>query len=488
MKPDDIKSWKNNGRFPLFITATCEFSRFDDTEYNFVTGIRTGINSSGESVLLRKDGGGIALLSTTRLVYSAPNYFLNRNIYDIAFEYDSAGNALRLGDIIRIAKNNTGDGPNKRNFLLLGDPALRIAFPWHGQVVTDSINNVPVSAGIDSLKALSLITVAGHLESSPGEKAGTFNGIINSVVFDKETRKRTLANDGGSQMEFGIMNNILFSGKTTVNEGLFRFSFVVPRDINYSYGTGKISYYASNHDIDMHGSFTDIIIGGFSNPSVTDTTGPVIKLFLNDTLFRSGGITGPDPWLLAIIEDDDGINTTGSAVGHDLAGYLDGDRENSFVLNSYFTNDFGTYKRGSVVYSLSGLSPGMHSITVKAWDNFNNSSEKSILFMVEDNKGVVLRNLLNYPNPFFYETNITAEHNRPDEELNVTISIYNTGGQLIRILKKKVITTGYQLQPLIWDGNDDRGKRVGRGIYYYTVVAGTVSGEKAVISGRMIIL
>ncbi len=488
LKPEDIRSWKNKNKLPLFITATCEFSRFDDTEYNIVTGIRSGINSSGESVLLRENGGGIALLSTTRVVYSAPNYFLNRNIYDIAFEYDSSGNALRLGDVIRIAKNNSGDGPNKRNFLLLGDPALRIAFPWHGKVITDSINNIPSSGTIDSLKALSLVTVSGHIEDSQGNTADSFNGMINSVIFDKETLKRTLANDGGSPMEFGIRNNILFSGKTIVNEGRFRFNFIVPRDIDYSYGTGKISYYASNNNIDMHGSFTDIIIGGFSDPSNTDTSGPAIRLFLNDTLFRNGGITDSDPRLLAIIEDSSGINTTGSGIGHDLACYLDGERNNPFALNSYFENDFGSYTRGSVIYPLSGLDQGPHSITVKAWDNFNNSSEESIMFMVENSEGFVLKDLLNYPNPFFHETKITAEHNRPDEKLVVTISIYNSAGKLIRILNKTVISTGYQLPPFIWDGNDAGGKRAGRGIYFYRVAAATISGDKAVISGRMIIL
>ena len=169
VKTEDINSWKNNGKLPLFITATCEFSRFDDIEINIITREMTGKTSAGEMVLLNKDGGGIALMSTTRVVYSAPNYFLNRNIFNCAFDRDESGNTLRLGDIIRIAKNNSGSGPNKRNFTLLGDPALKLAYPWHGKVITDSINNVSVSDNIDSLKALSLVTVAGHIED-PGRK------------------------------------------------------------------------------------------------------------------------------------------------------------------------------------------------------------------------------------------------------------------------------------------------------------------------------
>ncbi len=167
-------------------------------------------------------------MSTTRLVYSAPNYTLNRNIFDCAFDIDEEGNPLSLGDIIRIAKNRTGDGPNKRNFTLLGDPALKLAFPWHGNIVTDSVNSVSVSEGTDTLKALSMITIAGHLEDQKGAMMNTFNGVVSPVVFDKANKIKTLANDGGEIMEFDLRNNIIFSGKTMASDGRFRFTFIVP--------------------------------------------------------------------------------------------------------------------------------------------------------------------------------------------------------------------------------------------------------------------
>ena len=174
----------------------------------------------------------------------------------------------------------------------------------------------------------------------------TFNGVVSPLVYDKASKIKTLANDGGQIMEFDLRNNILFSGKTMAKDGRFRFTFIVPRDIDYSFGTGKISYYANDYNEDMNGSFTDIIVGGFSNTALTDTAGPDIKLYMNDTLFRNGGITDNNPRLLAIIEDKGGINTTGSGIGHDLTGFLDNDRNRSFVLNNYFENDFDNYKRG----------------------------------------------------------------------------------------------------------------------------------------------
>ncbi len=309
---ENIESWNNKTKLPLFITATCEFSRFDDIDINIVTRQITGRNSAGEKILFRMNGGSIALMSTTRLVYSAPNYLLNRNLFDAAFDRDPEGNALRLGDIIRIAKNRSGNSTNKRNFVLLGDPAVRLSYPWHGKVVTDSINNIPVSEPVDTLKALSEITITGHIEDLHGAILSGFNGIVSPVVYDKPSEVETLANDGGQKMKFSLQNNMIFSGRTNATDGKFSFTFIVPRDIDYKFGKGKISYYASDQKTDMNGVFDGLIAGGFSNNPGFDTTGPVISLYLNDTLFREGGITDGNPRLYAIVEDPGGINTAGT--------------------------------------------------------------------------------------------------------------------------------------------------------------------------------
>jgi hypothetical protein len=488
VKTEDINSWQNGSRLPLFITATCEFSRFDDGELNIITREIKQKTSAGEMVLLNENGGGIALMSTTRVVYSAPNYFLNRNIYNFAFNLDSAGNPLRLGDIIRLAKNNSGSGSNKRNFSLLGDPALRLAFPWYGKVVTDSINHSAVASATDSLKALSLTTITGHIENFRGKPMNDFNGTVLPLVYDKASEVSTLANDGGIKMKFELRNNILFSGKTTASDGRFRFSFVVPRDIDYTYGKGKISYYANDSEKDMNGSFSEIIVGGFTSKVSADTAGPAIKLFMNDTLFRNGGITDENPALLALISDSGGINTTGSGIGHDLTAYLDMDRNNSIVLNNYFENDLDNYMKGKLFYNLYNLGTGNHSLTLKAWDNYNNSSEETIHFLVETGGKFILKNLLNYPNPVIYDTRFTAELNRPDQEIEITITIYDLAGRIIRIIETNAVVSGYVLPPVTWDGSIEGGKRVGRGIYPYRVTVKTESGEKAEGSGRLIIL
>lgn len=488
IKSDDINSWKNEGKLPLFITATCEFSRFDDAEWNIATRVWTGLSSGGEKVLFNKDGGGIALMSTTRVVYSAPNYDLNRNIFSCAFYRDKNGNSMTFGDIIKTAKNNSGSGANKRNFTLLGDPALKLAYPYHGRVVTDSINNVSVINTTDSLKALSLITISGHVEDMAGNTMIDFNGIVSPVVYDKPTKIRTLANDGGQSMTFNLSNNILFSGKTLAKEGRFRFTFIVPRDIDYTFGSGKISYYASNDAEDMNGIFSGIIVGGFYSSLIPDKVGPSIRLFINDTLFREGGITDNNPKLVAILNDKDGINTTGSGIGHDLTGFLDKKPDKSFLLNNYFESDFDNYMQGRINYNLSDLTDGIHYLTVKAWDNFNNSSEKTISFKVISGNKFILSRLFNYPNPFSEETNITLDHNRPDEELEVRIDIFSIDGRIIRSLLSRIESTGYTLPPVDWDGRDQGGRKAGKGVYPYSVTITTSKGESARTSGRMIIL
>lgn len=487
IKTEDYLSWKNGGRLPLFITATCEFSRFDDVEISVLREMSEK-RSAGEMILLAPEGGAIALMSTTRVVFSAPNFFLNRNIFNFAFERDAEGNPLRLGDIIRIAKNNSGSGSNKRNFSLLGDPALRLAYPWHGKVITDSVNNISVLQGTDSLKALSLVTFSGHIEDQKGNIVNDFNGIVSPLVYDKERNVKTLANDGGPVMEFKMRNNILFSGQTMAKDGRFRFSFIVPRDINYSFGNGKISYYARDESRNMNGSYNNIIVGGFAGSTIVDTTGPMIKLFLNDSLFRDGGLAGRNPILLAFIEDPGGINTTGSGIGHDLTGFLDEDRNRTFVLNSYYVNDFDNYRKGRITYSIFELEEGVHSFTLKAWDNFNNSSEETIRFVVGNEGKFVLKDLFNYPNPFMGETNISAQMNRPGKMMEISLDIISLNGRVIRSIKTSSMPYGYVLSPVLWDGTDNGGNRVAPGMYPYTITVTSESGETARASGRMIIL
>lgn len=484
---ETINSWSNKGKYPVFVTATCEFSRFEDIDIDPGTNEISQKSSAGELVLLNPDGGAIALFSTTRIVFASHNFNLASALYENAFDKDANGKSLPLGEIMRRAKINTS-GNNKRNFTLLGDPALRLAYPWHGRVITDSINGMSVMALDDTLKALSELRVSGRIINNAGELLQDVNAYVYPVLYDKEREITSLANDGGTPFNYNITDKVLFRGKAEVVNGLFSYSLLIPRDIDYTFGKGRISYFAADGSSDYTGVYNDFIIGGFSNSSLADSAGPHIELFINDTLFRDGGITGPGPVLLARLSDRGSINTTGSGIGHDIVAVIDNDRNNPVILNNYYENDLGTYQSGKIIYPLKGLDRGEHTVSLKAWDNFNNSSTASLMFFVRDEEGLVLNRLVNYPNPFINSTKISLEHNRPGENIEITINIYTKNGQLVKTIKTNDHVAGYRLRPINWDGRDNNGNRVASGIYIYTLEFKTGKNETSRISGQMVIL
>ncbi len=479
---NDIRAWTNKEKLPLFMTATCEFSRYD--QYDRAEDLE--VSSGGEEVLLNTQGGGIGLFTTTRLVYSGPNHALNERFYEVVFEKDENQQNLRLGDIIIYSKNNTGAGINKRNFTLLGDPSLRLSYPGH-RVVTDSINGSPISIDSDTLSALQWVTVSGHLENEDSLHLDNFSGMIYPKVFDKERTIETLANDGGSVFTFNARNNILYSGEATVNEGRFSFGFYIPKDINYAYGLGKISYYGNNQELDAHGSYEEFTVGGVGTDNVEDDENPVIDLYLNDTFFISGGISDSNPELLAYVSDNYGINATGNGIGHDLTATLNEDRVNAVILNEFYQANANSYNSGVIRYPYSKLEPGAYTVTVKIWDIHNNSSESNLDFVVMESEEMLLEQLYNFPNPFFDRTWFNIEHNRPDSNLRLQLYIYNISGEMVRIIDQEVDSPGYRLEPLEWDGTSSGGAALGGGIYVYRAILSTEEGEKASSSGKLII-
>jgi len=479
---NEIRSWTNKEKLPLFMTATCEFSRYD--QYDRAEDLE--VSSGGEEVLLNTEGGGIGLFTTTRLVYSGPNHALNERFYEVVFEKDENQAYHRLGDIIIYSKNNTGSGINKRNFTLLGDPSMRLSYPTH-RVVTDSINGSPVSLENDTLSALQWVTVSGHLENEDSLHMNGFSGMVYPRVFDKERTIETLANDGGSVFTFNARNNILYSGEATVNEGRFSFGFYIPKDINYAYGLGKISYYSNNQEIDAHGSYEDFIVGGVGTDNVEDHENPVIELFMNDTFFTSGGITDGDPELLAYVSDNYGINATGNGIGHDLTATLNEDRINAVILNEFYQANANSYNSGVIRYPYSKLEPGAYTVTVKIWDIHNNSSESMLDFVVTESEEMLMEQLYNFPNPFFDLTWFNIEHNRPDSNLRLVLSIYSISGEMVRVIDQQVDSPGYRLEPVEWDGTSSGGAALGGGIYIYRATLSTEDGEVASSSGKLVI-
>ena len=459
---------------PVFITATCTFSNYDDA--SFV--------SAGEEAILTPRGGVIALMTTTRPVFATQNYALTNNTVQAMLDRPN-GEWRSLGDIIRIAKNETtppdrfgnlsGQTQNARKYTLLGDPATVLALPQHS-VRTTSIGSLPVdSARMDTVRALQKIAIAGEIIDMNGNLLSDFNGEVFPTIFDKEQTIPTLQQDSDSPLlQIEVQRNIVFRGRATVTNGKFSFEFVVPNDIDYDFGPAKVSYYAADRAArtDAAGYYDRLIIGGTGSNADANDQGPVVDVFLDDTDFVTGSEVSEDPVLILHLSDDLGINVTGNSIGHDLEAVLDEDTRNPVVLNDYYEADIDDYRSGKVRYPLFDLEPGRHTVTVRAWDVANNSSVATADFIVATDGGDALTHVLNYPNPFTTSTCFQFDHTLIGQEVTAIVQIYTVSGRLVKTLESPFpFSDGTVRQDdcISWDGLDDYGDPLARGVYLYQI-------------------
>ena len=472
-----IKEFENLYKLPVFFTATCELARYDNPDEI----------SAGEFLLNNPQGGGVAMLTTTRIVFSGDNHDLGVAFFNVVFEYEE-DLEFRLGDIARLTKNLGPQSANTRNFSLLGDPALRMSYP-EKSVYTTEINGNLLSEVPDTLKALQQVNIKGYVGDGNGNILSDFNGFVYPTVYDKMDTLTTLDNDdSGSDFNYKVFRSILYKGKATVSNGEFEFNFIVPKDINYNYGNARVSYYAVDGSVDGNGHNQEFIIGGIAEGVEENLVGPEIQLYMNDSTFVFGGLTDEDPYLFAKIFDENGINTAGTGIGHDITATLDGQNNSQYVLNNNYEADLDTYKSGQLRYPFNDLSEGRHTLKLKVWDVFNNSSEAYTEFVVASSAGIALEHVLNYPNPFTTHTEFFFEHNQACEYLEARIQIFTVSGKLVKTINQVVTTEGYRSEGIPWDGKDDFGDNIGKGVYVYKLEVKTPTGIKAEEFEKLVIL
>ncbi len=473
----DINSWNNIYRLPVFLTATCEFSRFDNP--NRPTG--------GELVITKLDGGAIAIFTTTRKAFASANIQLAASFVSNLKSVNGEANQ-KMGDLIRIVKNANNNNVYIRNFVLLGDPAQDIAFPKQ-QVVTTFINNHPVSQVADTLLGMSKVTVRGEIRDVQGNKMTDYNGMVFPKVFDKPVTYMTIGNTPDSYPQaFRVQDRLLFSGKTRVNNGDFEFTFMMPKGIGITFGTGKISYYSRNHQTDANGLTSNIIIGGENASGDTVINGPGISLYMDDTRFVSGGRTSRNPLMLAFLKDPAGINSVDLGIGHDLMAILDNDYSHSISLNDFYEPDTNSFGSGSIRYPFTDLATGFHSLLLKAWNVFDISNEKEIYFWVYDQQVPSVQQVKNFPNPLRTSTTFMFSSMNVTGDVNVEILIYTYTGQLIKKIGTKINETTADVQFIPWDGNGENGKPLDNGIYPYRVILRGSNGSFAQASQKLVIV
>jgi hypothetical protein len=470
---NDIDGWSNKDRLPLFVTATCEFSRWD---------MRVK-RSAGEHLLFHSAGGAIALLSATRLVYSASNFEINKSFFNHVFDRDELGDNLRLGDIIRLVKNENGGTINTAKFCLLGDPALRLSYPEQ-RCVNLEINHQSVHQFDGVISPLSQVTISGEIQDRSGSKIVSLNGILSIQVFDQPTTKTTLGNGGQQPFTYEAQENSLFNGSALVKNGSFSYSFVVPKDVNFNKEPGLIRYYFKNEVTDGNGSFANIHFNGTATIPSSDTNGPDIRLYLENEKFIDGGTVSANPLLLVYLSDGSGINSTGYGIGHDITLEVDGKNANPLILNNYFRADAASWQSGAIIYPLTISGNGAHTLTLKVWDNANNSSSVTVKFFIS--KEMVIHEMYNFPNPFSDQTRFVINQNRYDELFDVNLEILDLTGRTMYQTKQILPSRGYEISDLYWNPGL-LNPIPAYGIYLYRITLSGTDGQKTMKAGRLIL-
>jgi hypothetical protein len=467
---NDIKLLSNQ-HLPLFVAATCDFVQFDNQTL-----------SAGEEVLFNPLGGGIGILAAARAVYSPQNYELDKLFCETLLKKQN-GDHLRIGDILAYTKNNISVQFNKLAYVFVGDPALKLNYPTKYRVITSKINE-STTFGNDTLRALTIATIHGLITDQNGQKTDNFNGKLHAVVYDKVQRITTLNNEGDGAMTYYDRPGTVFSGDASVINGSFSFSFMLPKDIKYNFGGGRINYYASDdtNDAEAQGYFEDFVIGGTNTDYLNDTIGPKVDLFLNSENFVTGDKVNETPLFMANVTDSDGINTVGSGIGHDVILTIDQDPAQSYILNDYFQANTNSYSTGVVRYKLPTLANGKHNFTFRVWDLLNNSTTKSANFEVVEGLTPEIFSVYNYPNPVRTRTSIVVNHDRPETILNTLVEIFDLTGRKIWSFSQ----TG--ADNISWNLISTDAQRVKTGVYLYRVSIKTTNSDMTSKTNKMLVI
>ena len=462
----DCKTLTNRNQ-GFWMLATCGFAHFDGYD-----------RSASEEAVLNPDGGAIAVLSACRTVYASQNRVINRNLCDTLFGHTSDFNyPMTIGNATRIAKNMTGSDMNKMSYILLGDPAIRLHYPTDYRVRTCQVS--------DTLNALTTHTFAGWIENEQGDTATEFEGTVYISMLDKLQQITTLDNDEPDATKkvaytYNDYPNTLYQGVASVQNGKFDYTFIVPKDIRYNYGRGRMTYFALDS---LNGAgighYENFVIGGSSAVEIIDTIGPEMTIWLNNPAFVSGDQTNETPHFYASLYDEHGINTVGSGIGHDLLLAIDNNPLLMMVLNDYYTSS-GSYQSGVVSYQIPALADGQHTLSFRAWDMLNNSTTKSLSFYVVTGLDPTVYSVMTYPNParVSEKINVVVEYNQPDALVDMHMYVYTPEGQLVYTLQRR--------------GTDQHtfaieNATLKAGIYVYRVALTTGNGTTVSKAGKLIV-
>ena len=471
---------------PVWVTATCDFTRFDNVE-----------TSAGEDVFLNAKSGGIALFTTVRVAYRPDNAYIDSHLLHNLFSKVN-GRKRSLGDAMKamkrslVASGSYNTNRVKMGFCLIGDPAVKLAYPEYGMKVT-AINGQPVGENPVSFKALEKITAEGEVLDVSGQLATDFTGIVNPTVKDSKMTVTGLKNnnqDDSPAFTFTDYPNTIFIGNDSVRNGKFSFTFTVPKDISYSNLQGKMNLYAVDTESgnEAQGNFDNFIVGGTSDTAETDTIGPEIRaLYLNDTTFVDGGQVNTTPYFVAELWDKSGVNITGSSVGHDMMLVIDESTVLSYNLNSYYELLLGEDGTGIVKFPIPALEPGKHTAEFWVWDILNNSTVRTFTFEVVEGLKPFLFDVIATPGIAREQVTFHLMHNRPESRMRVGIMVYDLAGRQLWKHEESGTSGLFENYTVSWDLTSG-GARMRPGVYIYRAAISTDNSKDATKARKFIIL
>ncbi len=462
----ELAQWDNGGKLPLMITASCDFAPYDQPQ----------LSPIAFDAFMKDSKGVIGVVAASRLVFAYSNKQINDEFIQQLLVPNAFGKFQTIGESLMLAKNktwgNAGDHVNAFKFNLIGDPAMRLAAPKY-KIKIEAINQKQF-IGKDTFMAGNIYKVNGNIQAN-GSKLNRFNGVVEMVLYDAASRKKTLANQSTSMAVFvETQDQIVFKGKATVTAGSFEIDFVLPKELNALKGALKLQLYAYNDTADATGIFNQIYVSSGTEKLATDTNGPSVKGYINDTNFVEGGWVTDHAKLIVRLKDSAGIQSSGNALGHDITLIMDRDFQHPIALNNYYTADLDSYQSGNIVYSLPNFSEGNHELIIKAWDLFSNASTDTIRFVVPSTQKLLLRNFSIFPNPFNSQTQFSFEHNQLLNPLSILLDIYDYNG--LKIYSKSIQSLFLSNRVVLnWTGLSAGGNRILPGVYYCKL---TVSDAK----------
>lgn len=471
---EDIRSWPEQETLPLWVTATCEFGRHDSPF----------VRSAAEELLVAPKKGAIGLLTTGRPVFSSVNFRLNEAFIEEVFR-DSERQIKDLGSVFRQTKNKSLNGALNRNFALLGDPSMKLADP-ELEIQITALENAQTDTPTDTLAAFQQIRLnAQVIDPLTGAVQRNFNGDFLLDLRDKPLLTKTLG-DENSPFEFREEKGLLFRGSGNIAEGELEANFLISSNIQYDFGNGSLRLIGRKEDgtAEAIGGLAPII--GGSGPLSEDKEGPVIRAFFEGQKDPVSPFPSTQIILDIELEDQSGINVSGIAPGQNLQIQVNG--QPPIVVNHLFLAQDGNFTAGKLSVNLTGLQEGANEIRIIAWDNVGNESSFVRNIEVFGSEHIQILEYLVFPNPASEESNFSLTHNRPGENLRLSLMVYDMGGHILFTESQRLEGVNSRIEGIKWIFLQSQTKYPAKGTYIYNLsLLSELDNTKASVSGKIII-